>query len=144
MVKTIPNQSGMTFIADNAFHIEVSALYKEIGDGIRSVELIRVMNDKLLFIEAKTSFANPDNPNVANKDKFNDEVWVICEKFIHSLNLLSSVEVGVANYDYSDKLIIPEKSLLVFILIVKNHKLIWCKHIQEKIISVLPYYLKII
>ena len=43
MVRVIPNQSGMDFIADNTFHIEESDLYKNAGDGIKSVEFVREM-----------------------------------------------------------------------------------------------------
>ena len=142
MVRIIPNQSGMDFIADNAFHIEESGLYKNAGNGIRSVEFVRVKEDRLLFVEAKTTFPNSDNPSEENKARFQEEIAEVCEKFIHSLNLLSSVEIGVVEGDYSDGFDIPENVLLVFMLVVKNHEFKWCKPIKGKLEAELPYYLK--
>jgi len=115
MVKIIPNQSGMDFIAENTFHIEEAAAYDKLRDDkIRSVEFIRIKNDKLLFIEAKTTFPNPDNPSEENKIKYQAEINEICEKFIHSLNLLLSIEIGVAIEEYPNDFIIPEKSSFGF------------------------------
>ena len=46
------SESGMEFVSDNAFYIEKSDLYTKLGDGVRSVEFIRIKGDKLLFVEA--------------------------------------------------------------------------------------------
>jgi len=140
MIKIIPNQSGMDFIADNTFHIEASALYKNIGDGIRTVEFIRIKENRALFIEAKTAFPNPDNPSEKNKARFHNEITEICEKFIHSLNLLSSIKLGVAEEERFGEFSIPQKVSLVFMLVIKNHKLEWCKPIKSKIEAELPSY----
>ena len=107
MDKIIPCQSGMDFIANNSFHIEKADVYKNIGEGVRSVEFIRAKNDMLLFVEAKLSFPNPNNPDTDNKAKFQKEIDEICEKFIHSLNLFSSIEVGVSEADYSSDFLKP-------------------------------------
>jgi hypothetical protein len=142
MTKIIPNQSGMDFVADNAFHIEESSLYKKIGDGVRSVELIRIKDNMLVFVEAKTTFPNPDNPSEENFARFQSEIYEVCEKFIHSLNLLSSVEVGVTEEKYPDDFTVPAKISLVFMLVIKNHKFKWCKRIKSKLEAELPRYLK--
>jgi hypothetical protein len=142
MVKVIPNQSGMDFIADNTFHVEESCLYKNIGDGVRSVEFVRVIEDRLLFVEAKTSFPDPDTPSEENKLKFQKEIDEVLEKFTHSLNLLSSVEVGAAESEYPDDFSIPDRVSLVFLLVVKNHEFKWCRRIKSKLESDLPRYLK--
>ena len=55
-----PHFSGMDFIPDDAYPIEDSVVYINIKNkGIRSVEFVRIKDDKLLFIEAKASVAHP-------------------------------------------------------------------------------------
>ena len=143
MVRVIPDQSGMDFIADNTFHIEESSLYKNIGDGVRTVELIRVKDDTLLlFVEAKSTFANPNNPCRENEAKFQKEIEEVCEKFIHSLNLLSSIEIGITEDALPDDFILPDNVSLVFMLVVKEHDFKWCKPIKGEIEATLPHYLK--
>ena len=142
MNKIIPNQSGMDFIANNSFYLEEEDVYKNIGDKIRSVEFIRVKEDMLLFVEAKTSFPNPNSPNVNNKERFQSEINQICEKFIHSLNLFSSIEIGVSKKNYPDDFIKPKKVSIVFLLVIKNHEINWCRPIVNKINVELPSYLK--
>ena len=57
-----PHFSSMEFISDDAYPIEDSWAYISLSDkGIRSVEFVRIINDKLLFIEARASIAHPDN-----------------------------------------------------------------------------------
>jgi len=144
MDKIIPNQSGMDFIANNSFHIEEADVYKNIGEGIRSVEFIRAKNDMLLFVEAKTSFPNPNNPDTDNKARFQKEIDEIREKFIHSLNLFSSIELGVSEADYSSDFLKPKKVSIVFLLVIKNHEFKWCSPIKKKLDAELPHYLKTI
>ena len=141
MAKII-TESGMDFIADNTFFIEKATLYLNLGSGVRSVEFVRLMGDKLLFIEARTTFPNPNNPSVENYAKFKSEIEEICEKFIHSLNLYSSVKTGVAEDALPDNFVSPDKVFLSFILVVKNHELKWCKPIREKLKMSLPVYVK--
>jgi len=142
MDKTIPNQSGMDFIAENSFHIEKANVYKNIGEGVRSVEFIQIRNNKLYFVEAKTSFPNPNNPNEDNKVRFKNEIDDICEKFIHSLNLFASIKMGVTEDCFHSELIKPEKVSLIFLLVIKNHKFEWCRPIKGKLEEELPHYLK--
>jgi hypothetical protein len=135
-------ESGMSFIADTAFHIEKSPLYTRLRGGVRSVEFVRVVNEKLVFAEAKTSFANPNNPNISNYVKFQSAIDEICEKFVHTLNMYSSVEVGVAEDAFPDSFIPPDKVSLVFVLVVRDHENEWCAPIHEKLLKALPTYLK--
>lgn len=72
------HHSGMDFIADNAFPIEESQAYKSVCD-VKSVEFVRIKKDKLLFVEAKTSIANPEN----SPEPFREEIKKICDKYIH-------------------------------------------------------------
>ena len=122
-------------------YIEKSDLFARLGDGVRSVEFIRVKDGKLLFVEAKTSFANPNNPSAENVSKFQSEIEEICEKFIHSLNLLSSVEIGVEGNVFDCSFVLPKSVSLEFILVIRNHELKWCKQVQDKITFKLPKYI---
>jgi hypothetical protein len=137
-------ESGMTFAADadDTFHTEKSPLYTRINGGVRSVEFVRIMNDRLMFVEAKTSFANPNNPDESNYSKFRAAVDEICEKFIHSLNMYSSVEVGVSGDSFPVTFSSPETVSLVFVLVVRDHEDEWCIPIKEKLIKALPAYFK--
>jgi len=143
-------ESGMDFVSENTFQIEKSAAYKNSGKGIRSVEFVRVKEDKLLFVEAKTKFPNPNpdpnNPSEENGEeklkRFQSEINNICDKFIHSLNLFSSVKVGVTEDTFPDDFVLPDRVSLVFVLVVKNHELNYCKPIKQKLMEILPSYLK--
>ena len=135
-------ESGMGFVPDNAFHIEKSALYKNIGEGIRSVEFIRVKDESLLFVEARKTFPNPNNASAENLIKLQLEITEICEKYLHSLNLFSAMKVGVTDYEFHKDFILPQKITLVFVLVIKNHKPEWCRNIKSAIEAALPLYLK--
>ena len=134
-------ESGMNFVATNAFHIEESDLYKSLSEGIRSVEFLRVKNEKLLFIEAKKSFPNPNNPDASNIKNFQLELDEVCEKFIHSLNLFSSIKLGVSDNIFENNFILPEKVTLEFVLVIKNHELKWCKQVHSKLMTNMPKYI---
>jgi hypothetical protein len=133
-------ESGMAFISENTYHIEQSQAYRCLGKNIRSVEFIRRKDTELLFVEAKTTFPNPEN--IEKPERFREEVGIICEKFIHSLNLFSSIKTGVNQDVLSEAFILPGKQSVVFVLVVRDHKIEWCNRIQEKIIQELPIYLK--
>ena len=135
------NESGMVFVADNALYIEKSDLYASLGNCVRSVEFVRAKDEKLLFVEAKTSFANPNNPNAKNVIRFQSEIDEVCEKFIHSLNLFSSVKIGVSGNAFDCNLVLPKSISLVFILVIQNHESKWCKQIQNRIKVSLPKYI---
>jgi hypothetical protein len=141
MADTI-KESGMDFVTDNTFHIEKSPQYALINDNIKSVEFVRVKDNKLLFVEAKTTFANPQNPVSGNRQKFENEIAEICEKFIHSLNLYSSIDVGITADKFPTGYTPADKVVLVFVLVVKNHKLEWCAPIKTGLLEKLPLYIK--
>ncbi len=134
-------ESGMDFVADNVFHIEDSMLYTDLrNNGVKCVEFVRVKGEELLFIEAKASFSNPNNPSVENPKKFDEEIDDIFDKFIHSLHLFASVKVGVNEETLPCNFVIPEKVSLKFVLVVKNHKLDWCMPIQKGLMANLNKY----
>ena len=139
MVSVI-NESDMDFIADNAYHIESSKTYKSLGEGVKSVEFVRVVDNKLMLVEAKTTFPNPNNPTVDEPNRFQDEVEDICDKFIHSLNLFLSIEVGIAEDISASKIVKPEAVTLVLVLVIKKHELGWCKPVKVELERTLPSY----
>jgi hypothetical protein len=109
---------------------------------LRSVEFVRAKGDKLLFVEARSSFANPNNIDAGNYAKFQSEVEKICEKFLHSLNMYASVEVGAAKVLFPDRFQPPTTVKLTFVLVVKDHEHGWCTPISESLVEALPIYLK--
>ena len=133
------DMSFISFIFDNAFYIEKSQLYLRVcNSGIRTVEFIRLKDNKLFFVEAKSTFADPKN----SSEKFRIEVKEICEKFTHSLNLFSSVKAGVTKFCFPCDFILPEEVSLVFLLVIKNHERDWCEEKRDALIAALPSYLK--
>jgi hypothetical protein len=141
-MSNVITESGIDFIAENSFHIEKSPLYAGMADGVRSVEFIRAVGDKLLFVEAKTTFANPHSPAKDNFVKFQTEVGEICEKFVHSLNMYSSVMAGANNEAFPESYNPPDKVSLVFVLVIKNHAREWCKPVYSKLVETLPSSIK--
>jgi hypothetical protein len=132
-------ESGMEFISDNVFYLEKSHALIEVGQGIKSVEFVRMINNRLMFLEAKTTFPNPEKTDT---NRFDEEVNVICKKFIHSITLYSSIVLGV-NYDQLPRAFIDEsKKSIWFVLVIRNHELAWCRYIQTKILNLLPEYLQ--
>jgi hypothetical protein len=145
MAECIP-ESGMCFIADNTFRIEKSTLYSEKSRNkkINSVEFLRVKSDNLILIEAKTTFPDPNNHVEGNLEKFHSEVADIRDKFVHSLNLIASVEAGVSETEYPSDFVLPEHTSIVFMLVIKNHDLHGCRRIKATIEDALPMFLKTI
>ena len=134
----LAGMSNMRFISDNTYHIEQSKLYQDLGESVKTVEFVRVIGDKLLLIEAKATFPNPAN----GEESFGTQINDICDKFLHSLHLYSSVKVGVNDEAFEEGFAPPEKISLVFILVIKSHELKWCKPIQRKLALNLPIALK--
>jgi hypothetical protein len=79
--------SDMEFIEDNLFDIES---YSKKFEDVRTVEFVRIIDNKYVFVEAKKSFAKSENTT-----DFNKNIKEITEKFIHSLYMLSSIELGI-------------------------------------------------
>lgn len=135
-------ESGMHFIADNSFHIERSSLYTQIISNVKTVEFIRIKDNNLLFVEAKTSFSKSDMPSKGSKKRFRSELSDICEKFIHSLNLYSSVKIGISHADFPIDFIQNGKYSLKFVLVIRDFSCEWCRPIKIGITNALPAYFK--
>ncbi len=79
------NESGMIFefYDEDVFQVEKSDLYKSLGEKIKTVEfVVRVKEDDIAFVEAKSSSPNPEN-----EMDFDTYVNEIIAKFIDSFNL---------------------------------------------------------
>ncbi|MDR2466667.1 MAG: hypothetical protein LBD35_04665 [Prevotellaceae bacterium] len=125
-------ESGMNFVADNTFHIERSDIYTKLKNSIKTVEFIRSKDDYLLFVEAKSSFPNPNNPE--SSEKFQSAIDDICDKFTHSLNLYASIAIG-ANGQLPSDFKPAVKVSLNFILVINNFELRWCVPIEKALIN---------
>ena len=144
MAKTV-SHSDMDFIDDNVFHIEQSEAYNRLSkNGIKSVEFVRAKDDCLLFVEAKRTLPNPNNPADGNLEKFETQISEICEKFSHSLNIYSSIGIGASSESFPTDFAPSRKVSVRFVLVIKNHKPEWCRHIKQKIEATLPPYLSAI
>lgn len=135
--------SGMDFLGAGAFHIEKSPQYSALrGKGIKSVEFIRPKGRKLFFVEAKSSFPNPDgcapNPDKGNKtggELFEDEIDDVCQKFVHSLNLYAAIATGAAKGGLPPEFAPPDRFSVVFALVIARHAARWCRPTEKAIIS---------
>ena len=134
----------MAFVADNVFHIEKSALYGKLASkGVKSVEFVGVQDDKLLFVEARTTLPKPgDDPSAENPLRFQEEINDICDKFIHSIQLFSSVKIAVNEATLPCDFAMPEKVSLSFILVVKELGAKSCRRTEETLKANLPSYFK--
>ena len=147
MVNTFSNKdSDMSFINCNSFRIDMSKLYESVkSNGIKAVEFIRVKDNELLFVEAKKSLHNPQRDEKASK-YFQEEIEQIRDKFIHSLNLFSSVKLGIREEVLPDDFFLPKNGNLVFVLVVKEHEIDRCKITNAALIKSLneamPLYLE--
>lgn len=131
MAKTI-TESGLDFIADNTFHIEKSDIYAKLKESIKTVEFVRAKGNKLLFVEAKSSF--PDINNPISIENFQSAIDNIADKFVHSLNLYSSIAIGV-NAQLPPDFKPAHKISLQFVLIFNNFEQKWCIPIEKALIN---------
>lgn len=81
------------FAEDNLFYIEHSDMLKQLGNGIKTVEFISILDKKIvLFLEAKTGCPNPANKSKSDesKDRFIEFYDDIAEKFQDSLQIYTA------------------------------------------------------
>lgn len=127
-------ESGMKFgpfECSHVFQIEKSELYKNLHN-IKTVEFILENNNKLQFIEAKSSSPKPVPDNLVRFEEFIDE---ISQKFLHSLNLYYTGVLG--RHGSANDLPDPMKKInhqqvsIKFILVIKNHQDEWLLPIKD-------------
>ena len=120
-------------------------------DSVKIAEFIAFYDDEnqvCEVIEAKSSSPNPENNEGNNKQRFNDFIDEICQKFINSFNLfLANRLERHSNDDYME---MPELfrntnfSTLgfKFVLIIKNHRITWLQHISDELKQKMKSFIK--
>lgn len=73
------------FEEENLFHIEKSPLREILGKGLKSVEFITLKEQKVIFLEAKSSFPNPHNKT--SEEEFQKYYDDIGQKLIDSFKI---------------------------------------------------------
>ncbi|MCL2059735.1 MAG: hypothetical protein FWH01_11895 [Oscillospiraceae bacterium] len=108
--------------------IEASKHRKSLGEGIKSVEFISLQHEnKLFFVEGKSSSPKPDPDNKQKLDEFLDP---IVEKFCHSFQIYLSTKFGIIkdkDGEFPLSLVDCELSELkiIFLLIIQGHERGW-------------------
>ena len=136
MVKIVYH-SKMGFIYDNVFPIEERGLNVRLGEGIRTVEFIRCMKGKLVFVEARTTFAQTDGIDISVGKSLQTQTQEIVEKFIHSLNMYTAIKIGVIDEPMRNHGT-PDKISVVFVLVVKRGTSQGCRKLSKIISSKIP------
>jgi len=130
-------ESGMDFSPlfshGNSIYIEKSAFYKGLGEGVKTVEFVTLLDKKLFFIEAKPSAPSLSNPE--NKERIAEYFQILQDKFHHSLDLLASKGLGI-NKDLTNEFpsCFDANKLtgckLVFLLVIQNYSVEGCHGIR--------------
>ncbi len=144
MIRVVESNMIFEFEEKHIFQIENSNLHSSLGDGIKTVEfVVSVKPDEILFVEAKSS---SPQPKAENKERFDEFIDEISDKFIHSFNMYLT---SVLKRNLVDK--IPDKLLnieletakLKFILIIKGHKIEWLQPLKDAFDRIMIDYNKI-
>ncbi|MDR2118086.1 MAG: hypothetical protein LBP25_00920 [Tannerellaceae bacterium] len=138
MAKYTIEESNMVFIADtyDTYYIEQSPAYSGIGNRIKTVEFIRRKDNRLLFVEAKSTVASPGSP-----ESFQSQISDICDKFVHSLSLLSAIKIGAVSEILPLYLNYTGNVSLKFVLVIRNHEEKWCRPVKRAIEQTLPVHI---
>lgn len=144
MIRVVESNMIFEFEEKHIFQIENSNLHSSLGDGIKTVEfVVSVKPDEILFVEAKSS---SPQPKAENKERFDEFIDEISDKFIHSFNMYLT---SVLKRNLVDK--IPDKILNIeletakfkFILIIKGHKIEWLQPLKDAFDRIMIDYNKI-
>lgn len=125
-------ESNMSFILDDDCTIFIEDNIKESKiEKVKTVEFISKKENKVSFVEAKTSFSKVNNEN-----DFNKNIENIIEKYTTSLSLFHSALLGrfsnlenLAPYKKEH----CRKYEYILFLIIKNHKKEWLPHVLNKL-----------
>ena len=129
--------SKMGFIYDNVFPIEEQGLNVRLGEGIRTVEFNRCMKSKLVFVEARTTFAQTDGIDISDGTNLQKQTQEVVEKFIHSLNIYAAIKIGVIDEPMSNHST-PDKISIVFVLVVKRGTSQGCRKLSKIVFNQIP------
>lgn len=116
------------FDESNLFHIENSKIYKDLGDGIKTVEFILKYNeDSIIFLEAKKSCPNAKKRHETEEKERKFEAYFssLVEKFIASLHIYLASILGryqdISEVGDSLQSVDGMKNMkLKFVLVIKN------------------------
>lgn len=116
------------FASEDVFQMEHSKLHASFGDGIKTVEFVLLKDDnKILFVEAKTTCPNRDNRYESEEkaEKFEEYFEDISDKFIDSLQMMLNAYLqrnkyvdGIGNNLMKQG--ICSKVKFCFVLVIKN------------------------
>lgn len=129
------------------FHIEKASLYKNLGEGIKTVEFVLMYREKsICFVEAKRSMPNAEKRQETEKtEKFEAFYNAIAEKFLNSLQiyLAAVLKRYGSTEELGQQLQSPEilKSVrLRFVLVVKTANENWlpgsCAELNARILPI--------
>lgn len=98
------------FDESNLFHIENSKIYRNLGDGIKTVEFIlKYKEDSIIFLEAKKSCPNAEKRHETEEKERKFEVWLVGPSAELKARLLQirkiwNIEIMVLNEELAEKL----------------------------------------
>lgn len=135
-MKQFIEESGVKFGAfdeECLFWIEHSAIYKQMGEGIKTVEFIHLTEEEnVLFVEAKTSCPNAanKNDNEDKKKKYEEYYADVADKFIDSVNMFATTVLGRNGHsdDVGESILQKNtyaKSKIKFVLVVAGAEESW-------------------
>lgn len=119
------------FCDEDVFMIEKDPLVT-VPDGVKSVECVVLMSNRIALIEAKSS-----TPNSTNKEKFDEFIADIREKFSTSLRLFSEIHSHGHGEEAFERLPIHlrelqlEEGQYAIYLIVHGHQESWMGGLQD-------------
>lgn len=121
---------------EQVFQIEKSEQYtkKLRQQSVRCCEFILLRSKKLCFIEAKTSYPDPQNAKTSaeKKEQYLEDIQEITEKMRHSLNVYASILLNRYSQEgVSEAMRNVEELEIRLILIIKNAKKTWIAPLQD-------------
>ena len=132
-------ESGMTFgpyPSGHCFHIEKSALYTDIRQGVKIAEFLLLHTDigrpaMLWVVEAKSS-----SPRPKNDPDFGQFIMEIREKWINALSLVLASRLGRHRQAGTDlpgsfKTFDLSRFDVRFVLVINGHRKDWLPPIQD-------------
>jgi hypothetical protein len=138
------NESGLTFgpfSEESCFHIENSTLYREIGEGVKTVEFMLVKRGKtgelqLYCVEAKQSVPRPGQP------RFEEYFADVRDKMIGALLVFLGARVGRFGARAEE---LPTElrdlplstSAVKFVLVITTARRDWLPPLHDKLRSVM-------
>lgn len=131
-MKTI-TESGMRFgpyNTNSVFEIEKSQTLVSIGSGIKITEFILIRDNNLFLIEAKSS-----TPNPCSRERLDDFITELEEKFVNALCILMSIKSGRMSSNELPQGFIDmniETIDLRFMLVINGHKPEWLAPLKDK------------